>query len=216
MALLFGICLLCSTCFAAVDRDAKVAVMDFGTRPGATPAEISINNAEHTSSEYLITRLINNNCFDVVDKDMAFNKIQAENLNTIGLIDPDTAKRIADLLGVKYLLYGNITNVSVSDTGTQIAGNIGGGVNICTVKAHIIARLMDADTGAIVMAAKGDGKSKSSFVKVASGGALSKVVVVKVGTAKVTQDSVHNAIQKAAFATVDDLVQRLFAVKTAK
>lgn len=204
--------MFCTTCFAAVDKNSVVAVMDFGTRPGASPAEISINNAEHTSSEYLITRMINKGYFNVVDKDIAFNKIQAEHLNTVGLIDPDTAKRIAGLLNAKYLLYGNITNVSVSDIGTQIVGNIGSGVNVCTVKAHIIARLMDAETGDIVMAAKGDGKSKSSFVKVASGG-LSKAMVVKIGTAKVTQDSVHNAIQKAAFATVDDLLQRLFAVK---
>ena len=38
---------LTANCFAAVSKDATVAVMDFGTRPGATPAEININNAEY-------------------------------------------------------------------------------------------------------------------------------------------------------------------------
>lgn len=195
---------------ATVNRNATVAVMDFGTRPGATTAEININNAEHVSCDYIITRLVNRHCFNVMEKEFALNTAKAEGLNVVGLIDPDSAKRIGELLKAKYLIYGNVTNVSISDTGTSIIGNIGGGVNVCTVKAHIIARMMDIDTGNIIMVAKGDGKSKSSFVKVAYGSSLANVSVIKIGTVKVTQDSVHNAIQKAAYAVVDDLMFKLF------
>ena len=48
----FGLAMLWSShCFAAaIAKDANVAVMDFGTRPGATTSEISINNAEYTST----------------------------------------------------------------------------------------------------------------------------------------------------------------------
>lgn len=88
--------------------------------------------------------------------------------------------------------------MSVSDTGTQILTNIGGGVNVCTVKAHVIARVMDVETGDILMAVKGDGKSKSSFVKLHAGNGLTGVKVLKIGTVNVTMDSVHNAIAKAA------------------
>ena len=47
-----GLAMLWSShCFAAaIAKDANVAVMDFGTRPGATPSEININNAEYASS----------------------------------------------------------------------------------------------------------------------------------------------------------------------
>lgn len=195
---------------ASVDRNATVAVMDFGTRPGATTAEININNAEHTSCDYIITRLVSRNCFNVMEKEFALNNAEKEGLNVVGLIDPDTAKRIGKLLNAKYLIYGNVTNVSVSDTGTSILGHIGGGVNVCTVKAHIMARMMDIDTGNIIMIAKGDGQSKSSFVKVVAGPSLMHVNVINIGTVKVTQDSVHNAIQKAAYAAVDDLMLKLF------
>lgn len=191
--------MLCSQCFTAgIAKDATVAVMDFGTRPGATPSEININNAEYTSSEYIINGLVNKHCFNIMDKDMVMQQLRAEHLKTVGLIDPDTAKRIGQLLHTRYLIYGNVTNVSVSDTGTQIMNNIGGGVNVCTVKAHMIARVMDVETGDILMAVKGDGKSKSSYVRLHAGNPLTGVKVLKLGTVTVTMDSVHNAIAKAA------------------
>lgn len=200
--------LFSSQCFAAaIAKDANVAVMDFGTRPGATPSEININNAEYASSEYIINGLVNKHCFNIMDKDMVMQQLKAENLTTVGLIDPDTAKRIGDLLHTRYIIYGNVTNVSISDTGTQILTNIGGGVNVCTVKAHVIARVMDVETGDILMAVKGDGKSKSSFVKLHAGNGLTGVKVLKIGTVTVTMDSVHNAIAKAA----EDVATRMAA-----
>lgn len=204
-----GLAMLWSShCFAvAIAKDANVAVMDFGTRPGATPSEININNAEYASSEYIINGLVNKHCFNIMDKDMVMQQLKAENLTTVGLIDPDTAKRIGDLLHTRYIIYGNVTNVSISDTGTQIMTNIGGGVNVCTVKAHMIARVMDVETGDILMAVKGDGKSKSSFVRLHAGNGLTGVKVLKIGTVTVTMDSVHNAIAKAA----EDVATRMAA-----
>lgn len=204
-----GLAMLWSShCFAvAIAKDANVAVMDFGTRPGATPSEININNAEYASSEYIINGLVNKHCFNIMDKDMVMQQLKAEHLTTVGLIDPDTAKRIGDLLHTRYIIYGNVTNVSISDTGTQILTNIGGGVNVCTVKAHVIARVMDVETGDILMAVKGDGKSKSSFVKLHAGNGLTGVKVLKIGTVNVTMDSIHNAIAKAA----EDIAEKMAA-----
>lgn len=207
LAVFFAV-LYSSQCFAVpIAKDANVAVMDFGTRPGATPSEININNAEYASSEYIINGLMNKHCFNIMDKDMVMQQLKAEHLTTVGLIDPDTAKRIGDLLHTRYIIYGNVTNVSISDTGTQIMTNIGGGVNICTVKAHMIARVMDVETGDILMAVKGDGKSKSSFVRLHAGNGLTGVKVLKIGTVTVTMDSVHNAIAKAA----EDVATRMAA-----
>jgi hypothetical protein len=208
LAVFFAVLFSSQQCFAAaIAKDANVAVMDFGTRPGATPSEININNAEYASSEYIINGLVNKHCFNIMDKDMVMQQLKAEHLTTVGLIDPDTAKRIGDLLHTRYIIYGNVTNVSISDTGTQIMTNIGGGVNICTVKAHMIARVMDVETGDILMAVKGDGKSKSSFVRLHAGNGLTVVKVLKIGTVTVTMDSVHNAIAKAA----EDVATRMAA-----
>lgn len=195
--------LMSNQCFAAIDRTARIAVMDFGTRPGATTHEINIQNAEYTSSEYLINKLANSNCFVVVDKDVAFSKIKAHGHKTVGLIDPDTAKCIGKTLNVKYLLYGNIAGVTSSNTGTDIVPlGTGVSVNVCTIKAHMVARLMDIATGDILLVIRGEGSSKSSFVK----GKTYGVNIVQVGTQKVTQDSVHNAIMKAANNVIDKLL----------
>ena len=211
VGLLFIFMLFMQATWAATlpPKDTAVAVMDFGTRPGATTSEINIHNAEYTSSEYVINQLVKRQYFVVKDKDLVMKQLKANNLKTTGLIDPDTAKRIGDMLGVRYIIYGNVVNVSVSDTGTEILTNIGGGVNVCTVKAHMLGRMMDVETGDILMAVRGDGKSKSSFVKLRAGNELINAHVITIGTKKVTMDSVHNAIQKGAEQMVDNMISTL-------
>lgn len=202
LLLIMVIILLVGSTSYAMDRNSVIAVMDFGTRPGASEKEISLNQAEHITSEYVIDRLVNDNCFQVVEKDFVMKQIKQANIKTVGLIDPDTAKSIGEMLKVKYIFYGNITNVSLSDVGTSIGGT---GLTKSTVKAHIVGRVMDVDSGNIIYMVKGDGKSASTFTKVP--GVLAGTI--SFGTYKVTQDSVHNAIQKAAYAMVDELNKRI-------
>ena len=112
----------------------------------------------------------------------------------LGLIDPDGAKKIGEVLNVHYLVYGNVTDVSIAVEKAL--------VNVTTVKAHIVLRIMDVDTGKILTAARGEGSSASSLVGDEN--------FFYIGTAKVTQTAVHNALQKAAFQAVDILNERLF------
>ena len=188
---------------AAIPEGAKVAVMDFGTHPHAVTIDINILNAGQAAHEYILQRLFESHKMDIMDKDLFAAQLAEQKLNTTGLIYHDTAQKIGKILGVDYIIYGNVNDVTLSEIGTQVGI---GGVTICTVKSHIIARIMNVETGEIVSAAKGEGKSKSSFVKVSGG----EVLTVEVGTTKVTQDSVHNALQQAAFQTVDVLIGRLY------
>ena len=188
---------------AEIPEGAKVAIMDFGTHPYAVTIDINILNAGKAAQEYILQRLFESKKMDIMDKDLFAEQLAAQNLNTTGLIYHDTAQKIGKILGVDYIIYGNVNDVTLSEIGTQVGI---GGVTVCTVKAHIIARVMNVETGEIVSAAKGEGKSKSSFVKVQGG----EVLTVEVGKTKVTQDSVHNALQQAAFQTVDVLIGRLY------
>ena len=183
-----------------------VGVMDFGRHVGATTDDIVFENTDKTSSDYIIEALVESGKYDVVDKDLLAEKLMQENLNTKGIIDPDTARRIGEVLGVRYIIYGNVNDVTGSSTGVQIYDN---GADVYTVKAHIIARMMDVTTGDIVMAAKGEGKSKSSLAKVGT----DSLGYITVGTARISQVSVHNSIKKAAYAMVDKLTDRLFGVR---
>ena len=185
----------------AIDRNSDIAIMDFGTRPGASETEISLNNAEYVTSEYIIDRLVDDKCFQVKEKDFVMEQINSEKLSTVGIIDPDTAKRIGKMLNVRYILCGNIANVSLSEA----SGGLGGaGLTKNTVQAHIVGRVMDTETGSILYMAKGTGKSASTYTKMNGiGGTLT------LGTFQVTLDSVHNAIQKAAYAMVDELNKKI-------
>lgn len=195
---LLGIC----TSGFAIDRNSEIAIMDFGTRPGATEVEISLNNAEYVTSEYIIDRLLDDKCFYVKEKDFVMGQVNDAAISTVGVIDPDMAQKIGKLLNVRYILCGNIANVSLSEVGGALGGT---GLTKNTVQAHIVGRVMDTETGSILYMVKGTGKSASTYTKVKGivGGTLA------FGTVQVTQDSVHNAIQKAAYAMVDELNKKI-------
>lgn len=202
--LLIVFCLFTHTS-AAIVETSNIAIMDLGTHEGAVPFEINVFNAGKASSEYLIQRLFEVGKFNVMDRTLVEDKIRESSLNTTGLIDPDTAKKIGDILGVDYLVYGNVNDVTLSETGGS-TGGVGLDISKITVKAHIIVRVMEIETGKIIGAAKGEGKSRGSFVRIKG----SPVVVLEIGRTKVTQDSVHNALQQAAFQTVDKLIKQLY------
>lgn len=184
-----------------------VAVMDFGRHVGAATDEIVLENTDKASSDYIIEALVESGKYDVVDKELLAEKLASNKLNTTGIIDPDTAKRIGEILGVRYIIYGNVNDVTGSSTGVQIYSS---GADVHTVKAHIIARMMDVTTGDIVMAAKGEGTSKSSSTKVGT----DRLGYITIGTVRISQVSVHNSIKKAAYAMVDKLTERLFGVNS--
>ena len=190
---------------AQIVENAPIAVMDLGTHEGAVPIDINIFNAGKASSEYLLQRLFEVGKFNVMDRTLVEDKIQAAGLKTTGLIDPDTAKKIGEILGVEYLVYGNVNDVTVSENGASTLG-VGIDISTITVKAHIIVRVMEIETGQIIGSAKGEGKSKGSFVRVKG----TPFATISVGRTKVTQDSVHNALQKATFETVDKLINQFY------
>lgn len=196
---------LCRAVDAANLENANIAIMDLGTHEGAVPFDINIFNAGKASSEYLIQRLFEVGKFNVMERTLVEDKIRALNLNTTGLIDPDTAKKIGEILGADYLVYGNVNDVTLSETGGSTVG-VGLDISKITVKAHLIVRVMEIETGRIIGAAKGEGKSSGSFVRIKG----SPVAVFEIGRTKITQDSVHNALQQAAFQTVDKLIKQLY------
>ena len=202
MLLSFSFCVPVS---AEIVENSKIAIMDLGTHEGAVPFDINIFNAGKAASEYLIQHLVQYGKFNVMDRTLVEAQIKEANLNTTGIIDPDTAKKIGEILGVDYLVYGNVNDVTLSETGASTAG-VGIDISTVTVKSHIIVRVMEIETGKIISMAKGEGKSKGSFVRL-KGGPIAELAI---GRTKVTQDSVHNALQQAAFQTVDILIKKLY------
>lgn len=180
-----------------IEKGASVGVMDLGVHKGTSDPDVNLLRAEGASSEYVIQRLVETKNFEVKDRTLILNVL--EKFNMLGLIDPDTAKKIGKILGVRYIIYGNVVDVVVEVEKALMTVN--------TVKAHIVIRIMDIETGNILMAAKGEGQSTSGFI----GDSEKKFFFI--GSTKVSQTAVHNALKKAAFQAVDVLNQRLFNVE---
>lgn len=150
-------------------------------------------NSEKVVSDYIIQELISTDKFNVIDKEIQLNLL--DGLNLVGVINPETAKKIGERLNVRYIIYGNVASVTIDDRETI--------VNVHTVHARLTARIMDVETGKILMMAKGEGKSDSTSLG-------NENNLIAIGNVKVSQESVHNALMKASFQAVDTLVERLF------
>ena len=166
---------------ALIDKNAMIAVMDLGNHKSNAELDFDLVNAEKSASEYIIQGLNKHNV-NIIDKELIQDELQRRNLNTSSLIDPDTAKQIAEILNIDYIVYGNVVSVTLEEKDK--------------VTARIVARIMEVKTGKIIMAAKGMGKSESSLFTVRDDNA--------------NQENIHNALKKAAFQSVDILVERLY------
>ncbi len=185
-----------------VEVPCRIAVMDFGSYPGAFTSEVQMKGANKSISDYLIEQLLESGKFILMDKDMYAEKLQAAGIKYTGRIDPDSAQKIGELLGVPYIVYGNLGSLVVSENTATVMGS---GAKVHTVRAQVVARVMDVRTGEIITAAKGEGKSDSAIAKLGSESAG----YVTVGTSKVTQISVHNAVRKATVQTAELLTEKL-------
>ena len=178
-----------------------VAVMDFGKLSTASGG-VNDYNVGLAVSEYIIEALVESGKFDVMAGEHVKEILVENDLDIAGIIPPSKARQIGKILGVRYIIYGNVNDVNNDTFTLEIISN---GADVHTVKALIIARMMDVETGEIVTAARGEGKSKSSKVKVSA----MNVGYLTIGTTRVSQVSVHNAIEKAAYSMVDLLIKRL-------
>lgn len=180
-----------------------LAVMDFGIYQGTAAESMTVDDGE-SASAYIITRLVESKRFDVVDKMFIEDKIADEKLASSGIIDADSAKRIGELLGVQYIIYGNVIDVGVDSVGGSYSGI---GLDNNTIIAHITLRIMDTSTGKILAVVKGQGESSAAYVKAK----VTRNASIKLGNVQVSMDAVHNAIKKAAFDAVDKLVKNKIA-----
>ena len=180
----------------------KVAVMDFGGRKGLSTNTVNTAKTGDTATDYIIEALVESGRFEVIDKTIIEETLRQEKISTTGIVNPDAAQRIGNLLGVRYIVYGNVNGVG---GGTDAVHIISAGADVHTVKAVIIARMMDVETGDIVTAVRGEGKSKSSKIK----GGTEGFGYITVGTKKISQVAVHNAVKKAAYAVAEKLLLNL-------
>lgn len=156
--------MLCATsnCWAGLHDYPTVAVMPYANR-AAVSSQIQLSDAGLVS-EFVIEELLDTGRFDVVEREQLTAIAKEQKLSLTGLFDTSTAVQMGGLVGAKYLVIGSVTGLSTKTSGLSYEnsslGKIGGQQN--TVIANVTARIVDVETGRIVLAAHGTGESASA------------------------------------------------------
>lgn len=145
----------------------RVAVMQFGNK-----AITSSGMNRHTfdlASEYAIYQLSASGWFDLIDYEQLSAIAKMHNINNSGLVDSSTAVQMGKFAGAQFMVVGNVTGLTtkVSGGSYQHGDKANIGVNNRTVIANVAMRIVDIETGRIVVAGLGKGESSSANVEIA-------------------------------------------------
>ena len=135
----------------------KIAVLDFGTA-GLTSNNYGNFQPGVALSDLLTDQIVNGGKFDVMDRKSLDSTLQEHKLSASGEVDPTTAISAGRLIGARYLISGNV--IQLSQTGSSgagaggliggTAGSILGGVKTNRVTIKVAVKVVDAQTGRIV------------------------------------------------------------------
>lgn len=200
----------------------NVAVLPFANK-AIVSQELGFKDA-NLVSEFVIEDLIDSDRFSVLEREQLMAITNEYSLNYTGLVDPNSAVQVGKLAGVQYLIYGSVVGITLKDNdyGYDNSALGGASVNNRVVEANITMRVINVETGKIMLAAHGKGVSSSAKAEFrlnvakdtpyeateydsATGeeyimeGSEESVLTHKItiGAKEVSQIQVHNAIYKA-------------------
>jgi curli biogenesis system outer membrane secretion channel CsgG len=157
-------------------RKKRVAIMDFDyatVHSGVAAIFGTDMDVGKGISDLLVDRLVTSGVYSVIER-KALDKILAEqNFSNSDRADPNSAAKIARILGVDAIIIGSITQFGRDDQSTSVGGGaVGGvtrrfgigGVQRKESKAVVVvnARLIDTSTAEILAVASGKGESQRS------------------------------------------------------
>lgn len=197
-ALIFVVC--SPTTSAEVSAKPKVAVVDFATLSGAVTGDLNADKVGLMCVDYIIEALVDSGKFFVMSKELVSENLAKEKLDCTGIISKSMIRRLGEILEVDFIVLGGVYGVGNDQCILEVVSN---GAKVNSVKACLIARMVDVHTGNIVAMAEGRGESKSSLVKVGK----DNFGFITVGTKKVPQVSVHNSVKKAVIPLVEEFIR---------
>jgi curli biogenesis system outer membrane secretion channel CsgG len=103
------------------------------------------------AADVFVTALMDSGKFSLIERQKVDAVLIEQDFGASGRVTPQTAAKIGKMLGVDLLLTGSVSQFSVSRTG---GGFKGLSVGVTTGKVVLQARLVDATTGEIVVAAE--------------------------------------------------------------
>ncbi len=142
--------------------------------------------------EYVYTDLQDSGRFKLLDRTRQRALVDEYAHDMSGLVDEDTAPVIGNQYGAQYLLMGSIIGVTTRRSETTV---VGAGTKRAQVTATVSLRLVDTETGEVVLAVTGRSRKNNTLVKAPLG-------LIRIGTEEVDKEQVLEALQGA----VDDAI----------
>src|SRR5258706_34294 len=154
----------------------RVAVMNFeyGTVSTSVTQLFGTNvDIGKGISDMLVDRLVNDGTYSVIERNALDKVLKEQNFSNSDRADPNSAAKLARILGVDAIIIGSITQFGRDDKSNAVAGGVlsrvggkygVGGVGQKSSKAvvQITARMINTDTAEILASAAGKGESKRS------------------------------------------------------
>lgn len=167
LCVIFMICLGLQISSAANIKDyPRVAVMNFGNKAvmssGLRDTDFS------AATEYAIYQFAASGWFDLIDYEELSATAKMHSVNMSGLIDQTTAPAIGKFLGAQFMVIGNLTGLTTKENVVGYQHGKKGGLDAKehVVMANVSMRIVDIETGRIVVAGLGKGSSASSHTEV--------------------------------------------------
>jgi curli biogenesis system outer membrane secretion channel CsgG len=171
---------------AAQSSKLRIAVLAFENN---TTNHIFGDKLGEAASDELTTQLVKAGHFSVIERRQIQAILAEQGLGMSGAVDPATAAKVGKLLGAQLVAVGSITQFSMKQTGGAI-GRLGVSASFAEAESKLDARLVNVNTGEILVVAEGDGKKRF-------GGAQYKDVNLERNyDAGVAQEALRPAIEK--------------------
>lgn len=129
----------------------RIAVVGFDVHAYHYGVERIADRAE----EMLTMAFLKTGHFDLVERRHIKKVLEEQKFQYSGMVDPATAVKLGKILGVQAIVTGAITEI-----GFSVASFI---VNIPTCRVSINVRVIDVETGKVIAAETGDGRSSATI-----------------------------------------------------
>lgn len=171
--------LFLTLCTGAQAQKKRVAIMNFDyatVQSGVTALFGSNQDIGKGIADLLVDKLVQDGTFSVIERKQLDKIIAEQNFSNSDRADPNSAAKIARILGVNAIIVGSITQFGRDDKSTAVGGGALGGVtnrfgiggvkkSKFTAVVQITARMIDTNTAEILASAT----SKNEATREATG-----------------------------------------------
>ena len=160
------LCLASNFAMAANIKDyPRVAVMDFGNK--AITSRGLRGHDMAMATEYAIYQLSACGWFDLIDYESLNAIAQMHRINMSGFVDQGTAVQMGRIAGAQFMVIGNVTGLTTKENIAALRAHTANASNAQhVVNANVALRIVDIETGRIVVAGIGKGSSTSTLTEI--------------------------------------------------